>query len=350
MSLDLAADPRWTADVLGGSWLARTLELRPDDEGEVVATLVTDGGRARTEKAVLYVHGFVDYFFQTHLADALAEDGWTFYALDLRKYGRSLRPHQTPNYVTRLSDYAEELDAAARTVTAELGHSTFVVMGHSTGGLVTSLWADARTRAAGARDTASARDAVDTHGAAGARSPRVDALVLNSPWFDLNKPWFDRVVSTRLVDLFAPLAPRLPVGRLAPHYGRALHRGSGGEWDYDLTLKPHEGFPVRAGWLRTIRRGHAQVARGLDIRCPVLVLTSDATGDSTRPHDAVLTTDSVLDVEQTARVAPGIGPDVTLVRVAGGAHDLSLSPEPARSRFFTEVTTWLDARADSTDV
>jgi len=339
MSLDLAADPRWSTDVLGGSWLAQTLELRPDDEGEVVATLVTDGGRPRTEKAVLYVHGFVDYFFQTHMADVLAEDGWTFYALDLRKYGRSLRPHQTPNYVTRLSDYAEELDAAARTVTGELGHSTFVVMGHSTGGLVTSLWADARTRAAGGATTV----------------PQVDALVLNSPWFDLNKPWFDRVVSTRLVDLFGPLAPRVPVGRLAPHYGRALHRESGGEWDYDLALKPHEGFPVRAGWLRAIRRGHARVARGLDIRCPVLVLTSDATGDATRHHDALLTTDSVLDVEQTARVAPGIGPDVTLVRVPGGAHDLSLSPEPARSRFFTEVTTWLDTRtgraegADSAD-
>lgn len=325
MSTDLAADPRWTPDVLGGTWLARTLELRPDDEGEVVATLVADGGRPRTEKAVLYVHGFVDYFFQTHLADVLAEHGWTLYALDLRKYGRSLRAHQTPNYVTRLSDYAEELDEAARVVTGELAHSTFVVMGHSTGGLVTTLWADARTR--------SARP-----------SPRIDALVLNSPWFDLNKPWFDRVVSTRLVDLFGPLAPRATIGHTAPHYGHALHRASGGEWDYDLALKPHEGFPVRAGWLRTVRRGHARVACGLDVRCPVLVLTSDATGDATRHHGSLLTTDSVLDVEQTARVAPGIGPDVTLVQVPGGAHDLSLSPEPARSRFFTEVTTWLDAR------
>jgi alpha-beta hydrolase superfamily lysophospholipase len=329
MSPDLAADPRWDADVLGGTWLARTLPLRPDDEGEVVATLVTDGGRPRTEKAVLYVHGFVDYFFQTHLADALAEHGYTFYALDLRKYGRSLRPHQTPNYVTRLSDYAEELDQAARVVTAELGHSTFVVMGHSTGGLVTSLWADARTRQP---DTGSV--------------PRIDALVLNSPWFDLNKPWFDRVVSTRVIDLVGPLVPRLTVGRLAPHYGQALHRGSGGEWDYDLALKPHEGFPVRAGWLRAIRRGHAQVARGLDVRCPVLVLTSDATGDATRWHDALLTTDSVLDVVQTARLAPGIGTDVTLVTVPGGAHDLALSPEPARSRFFAEVTRWLDTRTE----
>lgn len=324
MSDDLAADRRWAPDMLGGSWLARTLDLPPDEEGEVVATLVTDGGRPRTGRAVLYVHGFVDYFFQTHMADAFAEHGWTFYALDLRKYGRSLREHQTPNYVTRLADYAQELDLAARVVREELGHDELVVVGHSTGGLVTSLWADARTRPG--------QPAV------------VDALVLNSPWFDLNEPWFQRTVGTRLIDLLGGVAPRVVVGSLGEHYGRALHASTGGEWDYDLRLKPHEGFPVRAGWLRTIRRGHAQVARGLDVRCPVLVLTSDASGDSKHWHDALVTTDSVLSVEQITRRAPGIGPDVTLVQVPGGAHDLTLSPEPARSRFFTEVFTWLDAR------
>lgn len=332
MTADLTSDSRWEPDMLGGSWLARTLRLRPDEEGEVVATLVADGARPRTERAVLYVHGYVDYFFQTHMADVLADHGYTFYALDLRRYGRSLRAHQTPNYVTRLSDYAEELDTAARIVRDELGHEELVVLGHSTGGLVTALWADARTRAVAGPGT-STTSAV-----------QIDALVLNSPWLDLNEPWFSRVVATRLIDVLGPLAPRTPVGGLGTHYGRALHKDTGGEWDYDLTLKPHEGFPARAGWLRAVRRGHAQVARGLDIRCPVLVLTPDASGDPKRWHDAILTTDSVLDVQQTARLAPGLGRDVTLVTVPDAAHDLSLSPEPARSRFFDEVTSWLASK------
>ena len=336
MTADLTSDSRWEPDTLGGSWLARTLRLRPDEEGEVVATLVADGARPRTERAVLYVHGYVDYFFQTHMADVLADHGYTFYALDLRRYGRSLRPHQTPNYVTRLSDYAEELDTAARIVRDELGHEELVVLGHSTGGLVTALWADARTRA-GAESATSTSTSTTS-------AVQIDALVLNSPWLDLNEPWFSRVVATRLIDVLGPLAPRTPVGGLGPHYGRALHKDTGGEWDYDLTLKPHEGFPARAGWLRAVRRGHAQVARGLDIRCPVLVLTPDASGDPKRWHDAILTTDSVLDVQQTARLAPGLGRDVTLVTVPDAAHDLSLSPEPARSRFFDEVTSWLASK------
>lgn len=353
MTADLTSDSRWEPDMLGGSWLARTLRLRPDAEGEVVATLVADGARPRTERAVLYVHGYVDYFFQTHMADVLADHGYTFYALDLRRYGRSLRPHQTPNYVTRLSDYAEELDTAARIVRDELGHEELVVLGHSTGGLVTALWADARTRAgsasgSGSGSTSGTSTATGSSTAAGSTvqidTVQIDALVLNSPWLDLNEPWFSRVVATRLIDVLGPLAPRTPVGGLGPHYGRALHKDTGGEWDYDLTLKPHEGFPARAGWLRAVRRGHAQVARGLDIRCPVLVLTPDASGDPKRWHDAILTTDSVLDVQQTARLAPGLGRDVTLVTVPGAAHDLSLSPEPARSRFFDEVTAWLASK------
>lgn len=321
-----APEATWEPDILGDDWVARTLRLAPDEEGEVVATLVRRSGRPSTRKAVLYVHGFVDYFFQTHMADAFEAHGYDFYAIDLRKYGRSLRVHHTPNYVTRLSAYAEELDKAVRIIRAEEHHDELVVVGHSTGGLITSLWADARTQPGA--------------------DPTIDALVLNSPWFDLNEPWFTRVVSTPAIDLLCRFAPRVRVGSLAPHYGRALHTATGGEWDYDLTLKPHDGFPVRAGWFRAIRRGHAQIARGLAIRCPILVLTSDASGDSKARHDALTTTDSVLDVAQTQVRASGLGDDVTVAAVPGGAHDLTLSPEPTREHFFDEVLTWLAEHLD----
>ena len=63
---------RWRPDVLGDGFEARRLHLTPDDEGEVVATLVryappTDEP-VRASRVVLYVHGWSDYFFQTELA------------------------------------------------------------------------------------------------------------------------------------------------------------------------------------------------------------------------------------------------------------------------------------------
>ncbi|PZM92891.1 MAG: lysophospholipase, partial [Actinobacteria bacterium] len=100
-------------DILGEPFERETIDLGRDDEGPVVATLVRRRADTATDRAVLYVHGFCDYFFQRHLAEHFAARGWHFYALDLRKYGRSLLPHQTPNFCRDISDYYPELDTAA---------------------------------------------------------------------------------------------------------------------------------------------------------------------------------------------------------------------------------------------
>ena len=62
------------------------------------------------------------------------------------------------------------------------------------------------------------------------------------------------------------------------------------------------------------------------------------------PCGALLTTDVILDVRDMVARAPKLGPDVRLVRISGGAHDLSLSPEPARTRYIAAVLGWLDER------
>lgn len=315
------------ADVLGPGFEAIEIPLAPDAEGPVVATLVrrvgegSSGTRPAGGTAVLYVHGFADYFFHPHVADAVAGLGLGFYALDLRKYGRSLRPWQTPNHATSLEVYDEELDAAVAMIRAE-GHQRVVVMGHSLGGLITSLWAH-RRRGSGA----------------------IDALVLNSPWLDLRGSWLQRTVLTQVLHRIGPLVPRLKVGELDRHYGHGLHVSMHGEWDYDLTWKPFRGFPVLASWISAVRRGHAAVAAGLSVDVPVLVLTSHADGRGDRWSPEIRSTEVVLSVHDMWRLAPRLGADVTVTRIEGGMHDLSLSPEPVRSRYLDAVASWLVERS-----
>lgn len=318
-------DPAWRPDVLGDGWQARTLPLTPDAQGEAVATLVRRvprDGAAAGRPAVLYVHGYVDYFFQAHLGEVWEGFGYDFYALDLRAHGRSMLPHQLPNYGTDLAVHAEELAAAVRVIRAA-GHRVVVGHGHSTGGLVLSLWA---------------------HAHRGRPSRPVDALVLNSPWLELNRGWFDCVVTTGVVDVVGRVVPRLVVGQLGQHYGQGLHRDTGGAWEYDLTWKPHAGFGVRAGWLRTVRRAHRAVARGLDIDVPVLVCAAGRSGPHDRLHDDLGRTDSVLSVEDIVARAPGLGPDVTVVQIHDGIHDLALSAEAPREAYVAAVRDWVRSR------
>ena len=114
----------WVTDVLGAPFEQLTLGLEPDDQGDVVATLVRllpkpaplagllRDRRPFADVDVLYVHGWSDYFFQKRLARYWADRGARFFALDLRKYGRSVRPGQTPGFVTDLSTYDEDIAAA----------------------------------------------------------------------------------------------------------------------------------------------------------------------------------------------------------------------------------------------
>lgn len=319
----------WKPDLeLGADWSVLSIALGEDSEGPVDGALVRRSAGPRRSRAILYVHGFVDYFFQAHQAQYFEEHGYDFYALDLRKYGRALHAGQTPNYVTEISVHREELDRAVQIIREEDGHETVVLLGHSTGGLIGSLWANARCASNVGPDS----------------SVRVDGLILNSPWFDLNEPWYMRTVGTWLIGGLALVAPRLPVGSLDPFYGRALHKDTGGEWDYSLGLKPIEGFPVRAGWLASIRAGHRSINLGLQIDCPVLVLCSAASGDAKHDHDAILTTDSVLNVNHIKKGARRLGKDVTLVEIRGGAHDLALSPVTARNEYFAAAGHWLAQR------
>ena len=74
----------WRPDPLLAGFEALELGFPDDYDGAVVATLVRLPAAEARSGAVLYVHGFSDYFFQRHMAERFAAEGYAFYALDLR--------------------------------------------------------------------------------------------------------------------------------------------------------------------------------------------------------------------------------------------------------------------------
>lgn len=310
-------------DVLGEPWVQRRIALRPspDYDGAPEAVLVHRRETRTSRRAVLYLHGFTDYFFQVTHAQRWVDAGADFYALDVRMNGRALGGHSRPGDVRDLRHLDEEIGVALEAIRAD-GHEQVVLLGHSTGGLVAASWAD--------------------------RHPgTVDAIVLNNPWFDHNGPWTERVILTRAVRLLARWLPSVVVGHPDDQYGCYLHASTGGEWEYELEWKPTAGFPMRAGMFASVRREQARLARGLAIDVPVLLCCSTRSGSSSEPTPEELrSADCVLDVRHMVQRAPLLGPDVTTVRVDGGIHDLALSPQPARDTYERAAIDWVAARLD----
>lgn len=307
----------WVSDVLAGFEQTTLTGLAaPDGPADVV--LVRKRCTKPTTKAVLYIHGFVDYFFQTHLADFYNNAGFHFYAVDLRRHGRSMRPHQLPNYTSDINEYLQDVDAAINILKAEEGIDWLLLNGHSTGGLVGAL-----------------------HAHRGQQRSAVNAVFLNSPFLDMNLPSWQRWSLEPLVVALGAKFPHMKLPGLPNIYGQSLHADHHGTWRYNTQWKPIEGFPVYAGWFRAIHIAHAEVNQGLSIDCPVLVMHAKRSAWPKRWNQEAMTADIVLNVTDMVRLSPRLCRHIEVRAIADGIHDLILSRQLPRKQVFKELLDWL---------
>lgn len=306
------------AAVPDSSFTTHTIEMLPDYEGAVEVTVIEPLEQPAVSHAVLYIHGFNDYFFQQQLADSVVSWNVQFYALDLRKYGRSWLSHQKFNNVRDLSEYFADIDTALAFMQRR-GVERVTLIGHSTGGLTAALYA---------------------HEHPG--NKKICSLALNSPFLDMNMSWFLERMAVPVVAALGEHYPDklLPID-FPPHYGHSLHYQAKGQWHYNLNWKPHKAPAVNYGWIRAIYLGQQQIKQKLDINWPVLVMHSDSSCQTTEWTDAVFTSDAVLDVADIECYASYLGEHVTTATIPDGIHDLALSRLPARKRYYTLLRSWV---------
>lgn len=320
----------WQSDVLGAGYESRKITLTPDEDPNeaVTATLVrapkprwwSENFGSSSNTDVLYIHGWSDYFFQAHLAEFWRSRGARFYALDLRRYGRNLQPDTLPGYVSSLDVYDEDIEAALEIMGhGQAGSSTrkLVLLGHSTGGLVLSLWVS--------------------------RNPgRASCLILNSPWLELQTRELGRLVLSPVIDSLGRYQPKVAFKVSEPgFYMRTLSDQLEGDWPINLDWHPARSFPVYPGWLSAITSAQQQVANGLRLDIPTLVLLSTRSVFSAGWLEDMRRSDTVLDVTTVAKRALNLGDCTTIVRIEDALHDVFLSPLSIRERAFAAVTQWL---------
>ncbi len=310
----------WTGDILGKDFERRTIVQPSDYDGPVCCTVVRLRplpDAAPASRGVLYVHGFSDYFFQAEMARMFRNEGYAFYAVDLRKYGRSVLAGQKPFRVRDLREYFPDIEAALRQM-ADDGISSVVLLAHSTGGLICSLMMKE------------------------CPPPQVAAMILNSPFLAWNLPAFMRKVAVPAVSWLGRFMPGLPASQPAdPLYARSLHKKYDGEWDYNRHWKPDTLPPVDAGWIRAIDTAQRSLKKLRPINVPVLLLHSDSSAGRHDTLEAHHRADAILNVESISKAGRELGSLVTDIAIPGGVHDLALSrPEP-RAIFYATIFGWL---------
>lgn len=307
----------YTPDILQNDFEQATLFLNDDYEGKAIATLIRRKTEEPSDKAILYVHGFNDYFFQKEMGIHFNQNGYNFYAIDLRKYGRSYLGYQKFNDIRDIKHYYEEIRTALQVIREE-GNKTVILLGHSTGGLMLTLFAKDHTG-----------------------KGYFDGLALNSPFYEFNKNKVVRSVIPLIsfVGRFLP-SPCIP-GGFTEAYGHQLHKDSFGEWDYDLQWKPHVAPKVNLGWIRAIHTAQKELKKKFRIEEPVLVLHSAKSVKNLKDIDEVRTRDSILNIEHIKQIAGNIEGSVEIIPIKGGIHDLFLSEKGVRERVYDTIDNWI---------
>lgn len=298
----------WAPDILAGFETAKV--------GDV--TLIRpDAPLASPRAAVLHVHGYNDYFFQAELADWFAQRGFAFFAVDMRRSGRSLQPGDHPHDMADIAEQGDDIQAAAAAINALHPNLKLVVHAHSTGALAAAVWAADRA------------------------PQQLAAVILNSPLFGLQTSKRDRA-AMRALPLLGRVAPGAVVGRRPAIYAKYLHVSGGGPAEFDVTWKTPKGVPARARWVYAVSRAWSRIDAGLPIPVPTLVARSDSFGPESEDNPRINEQDVVVDTDATARAIPKLGPLASELVVTNGIHDLSQSSPGPRAAYFAGVEAFLD--------
>ena len=313
--ISLAA--QWQPDILGDGYEMKYVEQPDDYQGGVRSTVIRKASPCAGNTGILYIHGYNDYFFQKEMGDRFIDSCYRFYAVDLRKYGRSLLPRQKKFDALDIKEYFADIDSAVNIMKHD-GVDSIILLGHSTGGLTSAYYLNNRNDSS------------------------IVALILNSPFLEWNFNGFMR-------DFLIPAVGG--IGRILPNlafsqgnnsgYAESLLKDRHGEWSYNTDWKVVKPEKARAGWLGAITRAQNQLHDKSDIRVPILLMHSDSSYTADRWTPEYQHNDVVLNVSDISKYGRRLGNDVTEITISDGIHDLVLSRPDVRETVYDSIFSWL---------
>lgn len=311
-------DTAWHPDILDG-YEARAVNQGEQFDGPCKSTIIRKLNPKGSRKAYLYIHGFNDYFFQKEMGERFVDSGYNFYAVDLRRYGRSWEPWQYPFNVRDMKEYFADIDSAINQIRKD-GNVDITLSGHSTGGLTVSYMAAMKGARVG-----------------------VNRVVTDSPFLEWNFSPTMRNVGAPLIEFLSKFSKNSKIKQgHCDGYAYSLLKQYDGEWEYNTDWKMIYSPPVTYSWVGAINHAQGELMKNAShITVPILVMHSSRKIDGCNYTPEFKTGDAVLDPFMLQKRGEKLGHERMVCTIDSGIHDLILSPLPAREAAYDTIFKFL---------
>lgn len=314
-------DTTWHPDILPG-YEARYVNQGEAFDGPCRSTIVRLRAQRPSRRAYLYVHGFNDYFFQSEMGRRFVDSGYNFYAVDLRRYGRSKEPWQYPYNIRDIREYYADIDSALAQIRRD-GNADITLSGHSTGGLTVLSFAADKGADCG-----------------------VDRVVTDSPFLEWNYNSFYRNVAVPVVQFLGKIFKNSKIKQShCDGYAYSLLRQYHGQWEYNTDWKMIYSPPVTFSWVGAINAAQSRLMkRRKDIAVPILVMHSSRKIDGCGWTPEFQTGDAVLDPAMIQERGSLLGHERVVCAIDSGIHDLILSEPGPREAAYDTIFKFIGKR------
>ena len=311
-------DTTWHPDILEG-YEARYVNQGEAFDGPCRSTIIRKLNPKGSQMAYLYIHGFNDYFFQSEMGDRFVDSGFNFYAVDLRRYGRSYQPWQYPFNIRNQEEYFNDIDSALTQIFRD-GNIDVTLSGHSTGGLTVALY-----------------------GAIKGDDILVDRIVTDSPFLEWNFSAFMRKVAIPVVGFWGKIFKNTKIKQgHCDGYAYSLLKQYYGEWEYNTDWKMIYSPPVTASWINAISTAQSKVMKNkANIKVPILVMHSSRKIDGCNYTPEFQTGDAVLDPAMLQKRGKKLGHIRQVSTIDSGLHDLILSRPEVRDAAYDTIFNFI---------
>ena len=255
--------------------------------------------------AILFVHGFNDYFFNYKLIiDLLLY--FDVYAITLRRYGSTIKKDDEKLFYTNdLNEYIEDIDNCIPKI-LEGNYKNIFLVGHSTGGLTSTLYCHK-----------------------GKYKDKIKGLILNSPFFDLNHSSLMEFFLKYIIYYIGIIYPTFKLASSNDDYYNTTNEETLKRFYFNPKYKLRGISSIYAGWIKTIVYNQSLIQnKKINLKIPILVLYSD----KTISLDKMEKGDNILNVKEINKYSDFIGSNVTEYSIKDATHDVFTSEEEPRNK------------------